>query len=299
MFLSLSRVLPNRYPLGDDVAPYVADENGFGRLLDYGIIQPRLRALYDWSARELGGPEVAGLLVGEIPAYAWDPAEAAEWTPPPRRLARLPGGRSRSRPESGACDAAWPGPGHAGRAPVPARVGGPADAAGCLQGKHQGREDRCSCRLLHRVAHVGRRGRPAPLDGAVRGGAEPDDPCGTVRLRGRLLLDVLRGDAAGRDRVLREPRLQARDVQVGAPHGDLGDPLVDEELLGRERHVGARAGVGLRHRDGGPGAGRAQRAEREAGQEVGGRDDAGPDLRRREALAQPVADGVGAEYRGL
>ena len=89
MFLSLSRVLPNRYPLGDDVAPYVADENGFGRLLDYGIIQPRLRALYDWSARELGEPEVAGLLVGEIPAYAWDPAEAADWTPPLPALARL------------------------------------------------------------------------------------------------------------------------------------------------------------------------------------------------------------------
>ena len=89
IFLSLSRVLPNSYPLGDDVAPFVADENGFGRLLDYGIIQPRLRALYDWSARELGQPEVAGLLVGDIPAYAWDPAQASDWTPPPRALARL------------------------------------------------------------------------------------------------------------------------------------------------------------------------------------------------------------------
>ena len=89
IFLSLSRVVPNRYPLGDDVAPFVTGENGFGRLLDYGIIQPRLRALYDWSARELGQPEVAGLLVGDIPAYAWDPAEAADWTTPPRALARL------------------------------------------------------------------------------------------------------------------------------------------------------------------------------------------------------------------
>ena len=89
IFLSLSRVLPNRYPLGDDVAPFVADENGVGRLLDYGIIQPRLRSLYDWSARELGRPEVAGLLVGDIPAYAWDPGHAAEWLTRPRRLARL------------------------------------------------------------------------------------------------------------------------------------------------------------------------------------------------------------------
>jgi hypothetical protein len=89
IFLSLSRVLPNRYPLGDDVAPYIAGENGFGQLLDYGIIQPRLRSLYDWSARELGRPEVAGLLVGDIPAYAWDPAEASDWTPRPRASARL------------------------------------------------------------------------------------------------------------------------------------------------------------------------------------------------------------------
>lgn len=89
IFLSLSRVLPDRYPLGDDVAPFVDDENGFGRLLDYGVIQPRLRALYDWSARELATPEVAGLLAGDVPAYAWDPADAAEWRSPPRRLARL------------------------------------------------------------------------------------------------------------------------------------------------------------------------------------------------------------------
>lgn len=89
IFLSLSRVLPNRYPLGNEVAPFVDGEHGFGRLLDYGIIQPRLRALYDWSADELGEPRVAGLLAGGIPAYAWDPAEASEWTPSPRALARL------------------------------------------------------------------------------------------------------------------------------------------------------------------------------------------------------------------
>jgi hypothetical protein len=89
IFLSLSRVLPNRYPLGDDVAPFVADENGVGRLLDLGIIQPRLRALYDWSARELDEPGVAGLLVGDVPAYAWDPAQASEWAPPLPAVARL------------------------------------------------------------------------------------------------------------------------------------------------------------------------------------------------------------------
>lgn len=67
IFLSLSRVVPNRYPLGDDVTPFVVGESGFGRLLDHGVIQPRLRALYDWSARDLGEPGLAGLRSCEAP----------------------------------------------------------------------------------------------------------------------------------------------------------------------------------------------------------------------------------------
>ena len=89
IFLSLSRILPDRYPLDDDVEPYLHGEQTFGRILDKGIIQPRLRVLYDWAAQELGLPGVAGLLVGDIPAYAWDPADVAEWSSDPRWLARL------------------------------------------------------------------------------------------------------------------------------------------------------------------------------------------------------------------
>jgi hypothetical protein len=89
IFLSLSRTVPNRYPLGDDLAPFVAEENGFGRFLDLGIIQPRLRALYDWSAAELDEPGLAQLLVGDTPAYAWDPADASPWTPSRRPTVRL------------------------------------------------------------------------------------------------------------------------------------------------------------------------------------------------------------------
>lgn len=89
VFLSFRRVLPDRYPLGDDVAPYIARENALGRMLDLGIIQPRLRALYDWSARELALPGLAGLLVDDIPAYAWDPSETTVWRQPPRGAARL------------------------------------------------------------------------------------------------------------------------------------------------------------------------------------------------------------------
>ncbi len=89
IFLSLARTVPDRYPLGEDVSPFVAGENGFGRMLDRAMIQPRLRPLYDWSAQELGEPGVARLLDGDVPAYAWDPADADAWAPPPNHLDRL------------------------------------------------------------------------------------------------------------------------------------------------------------------------------------------------------------------
>jgi hypothetical protein len=83
VFLSLGRVLPDRYPVDDDLEVYLRAENGFGRLLDYAVIQPRLRLLYDWSADELERPELAGLVVDGTPAYAWSPGERQEWAPPP------------------------------------------------------------------------------------------------------------------------------------------------------------------------------------------------------------------------
>lgn len=89
IFLSLSRVLPDRYPLGEDVAPYVQQEHGFGHFLDVGVILPRARALYDWSAAELSLPAVAGLLREGVPSYAWDPADRESWLPPPSRTARV------------------------------------------------------------------------------------------------------------------------------------------------------------------------------------------------------------------
>ncbi|MGO9511660.1 MAG: hypothetical protein ACLPXZ_31640, partial [Mycobacterium sp.] len=61
IFLSLSRVLPDRYPLGDDLMPYLRAEHGIGHLLDVGVVQPRLERLYDWSASELGLPDLRQL----------------------------------------------------------------------------------------------------------------------------------------------------------------------------------------------------------------------------------------------
>src|SRR3954453_8649700 len=54
--LQLSRVLPDEYPRTATVESYLSDELGFGRLLDYGVIVPRLQALYEWSAQQLGAP---------------------------------------------------------------------------------------------------------------------------------------------------------------------------------------------------------------------------------------------------
>ncbi len=88
IFISLSRVLPDRYPLDRDLASYIDDEHGLGRLLDLGVIQPRLEALYAWSAHELHYPELADLVHHGVPAYAWDTTDAKPWSPPPGLLAR-------------------------------------------------------------------------------------------------------------------------------------------------------------------------------------------------------------------
>lgn len=89
IFLSMSRILPATYPLGDDVERYVALEHQVGRLLDIGVIQPRLRQVYDWSAAELGLLGVRDLLAGDVPSYAWPADDRLPWFPPPTVLARL------------------------------------------------------------------------------------------------------------------------------------------------------------------------------------------------------------------
>src|SRR5271156_88574 len=87
MFLSLSRVLPDRYPLRGDLQRYVIDEHGFGRLIDIGVIRPRLEALYSWSATELSIPELGELLRDGVPAYAWDTTDTEAWNQAPRLMA--------------------------------------------------------------------------------------------------------------------------------------------------------------------------------------------------------------------
>ena len=88
IFVSLSRVMPDRYPLSRDLRWYIDNEHGFGRLLDLGIIQPRLSALYSWSATELSTPELCTLVHDDVPTYAWDVTDAVPWNPAAGRLAR-------------------------------------------------------------------------------------------------------------------------------------------------------------------------------------------------------------------
>ena len=88
LFLSVSRVLPDRYPLKGELDEYIAGEHAVGRLLDLGVIVPRFAELYRWSAEELRIPDVAGLVCDAMPAYAWDPHDRDPWAPPPRRVVR-------------------------------------------------------------------------------------------------------------------------------------------------------------------------------------------------------------------
>jgi hypothetical protein len=86
-FLSLSRVLPNRYPLAHHVERYIADEQRIGRLLDYAVIAPRLQRLYEWSAEELREPRVLELVRDGNPTYVWSFEDRDVWRSPEASLA--------------------------------------------------------------------------------------------------------------------------------------------------------------------------------------------------------------------
>jgi nucleoside-diphosphate-sugar epimerase len=86
-FLSLRRVVPNRYPLGRDVETYIAEEQRLGRLLDYAVIAPRAQRMYEWSAEELGEPRLLELVRDGNPIYAWPFEQRHVWRSPRMPLA--------------------------------------------------------------------------------------------------------------------------------------------------------------------------------------------------------------------
>jgi hypothetical protein len=80
-FLSLGRILPDRYPLEGDLEAHLANERSLGRMLDYHVIGTRLQRLYEWSAHELEQPGLCGLIRDGSPIYAWPYSDRAVWTP--------------------------------------------------------------------------------------------------------------------------------------------------------------------------------------------------------------------------
>ncbi|MFB7253033.1 hypothetical protein [Streptomyces nojiriensis] len=89
IFLQLSRVLPDEYPLHGTVRSHLDREIGFGRLLDFGVIAPRLQQLYEWSAHELAAPGLLGCVRDGSPVYAWSFADRYVWEPPDSFVLRV------------------------------------------------------------------------------------------------------------------------------------------------------------------------------------------------------------------
>jgi len=89
IFLQLSRILPDEYPLRGNVQTYLGAELGFGRLVDFGVILPRLQQLYAWSAHELGAPGLLDCVHDGAPAYAWSFEDRSVWQAPQSTLVQL------------------------------------------------------------------------------------------------------------------------------------------------------------------------------------------------------------------
>ncbi|MFC9514720.1 hypothetical protein ACFTSD_03245 [Nocardiaceae bacterium NPDC056970] len=82
IFMQLSRVLPDEYPLRERARSYLGAEHGFGRILDYGVIVPRLQQLYEWSAHDLAAPGLLDCIRDGALTYAWSFDDRDVWQAP-------------------------------------------------------------------------------------------------------------------------------------------------------------------------------------------------------------------------
>jgi hypothetical protein len=90
LFLSLHNILPAHYPLsGLSIAEILAAENYAGCLIDYGVLVPRVQALYDSAAADLGEPRLLSFIRDGVPIYAWAYDERHVWRTERARDARL------------------------------------------------------------------------------------------------------------------------------------------------------------------------------------------------------------------
>lgn len=89
VFLSLQRILPDRYPLDGYGIGHLLDlENYAGRVIDYGVIVPRLPAVYAFAAADLGEPRLHNLIQDGFPVYAWDYQDRGAWVTARGRVLR-------------------------------------------------------------------------------------------------------------------------------------------------------------------------------------------------------------------
>jgi hypothetical protein len=81
LFLSLHNILPDRYPLtGFSIDQILALENHAGRVIDYGVILPKMQALYEFAASDLDEPRLLDLVRDGFPVYAWPYEDRNAWT---------------------------------------------------------------------------------------------------------------------------------------------------------------------------------------------------------------------------
>jgi len=95
IFLQLSRVLPDEYPLRDSVRYHLSAEGRFSRLVDFGVIAPRLQQLYQWSAHELAAPGLLDCVCDGALTYAWSFEDRSVWQPPKSFILQTTRGCSR------------------------------------------------------------------------------------------------------------------------------------------------------------------------------------------------------------
>lgn len=89
-FLDLRNAFPARYPLtGVRVEELLGQEGRLPRLLDYGIIAPKLGLVYKYAAESLGQPRIAELISDGAPCYAWPTSRRALWNGGGGTFARL------------------------------------------------------------------------------------------------------------------------------------------------------------------------------------------------------------------
>jgi hypothetical protein len=88
VYLSMRNVLPDTYPLAGQSITEILDAESFtGRLVDYGVLRPRLQSLYEHAATDLDEPQLLDFIENGNPVYAWHYDDRDAWEP--RRSLRL------------------------------------------------------------------------------------------------------------------------------------------------------------------------------------------------------------------